>query len=247
MILALDVGNTRVKWGLYESGRLQDSGAEPLRDMGRLESGFPAKPSFAVFANVAGPRASAGVRELLRRLGISYWEVVSEREECGVVNTYQNPAQLGADRWAALIGARALHTGTAVVVMAGTATTVDLLDANGVFQGGMILPGFDLMRSSLTESTAQLGPEPGAIVDLPRNTADAIASGCTAAQVGAVARFFRGVASEPDPVCILSGGAVRPLFERLDLPKRLEPHLVLDGLARIGAGMTAASWPTPMA
>jgi type III pantothenate kinase len=239
MILTLDVGNTRVKWGLYESGRRRDAGALPLRDMDRLEACVPKKPSCAVFANVAGVQAGAKLQALFQRLGIAHREVVSVGEQCGVVNTYRVPAQLGADRWAALIGARALGVGTAVVVMAGTATTVDLLDANGVFQGGVILPGLDLMRTSLSQNTAQLGPEPGEFVDLPRSTTDAIASGCISAQLGVIERAFRRVADEHDPLCILSGGGAQPLFERLDLPKRLEPHLVLDGLARIGV----ATWP----
>ncbi len=109
----------------------------------------------------------------------------------GVVNGYDNPAQLGADRWAALIGARGLHAGPALVVMAGTATTVDCLDAQGVFRGGLILPGLDLMRRSLARNTAGLPEACGGYRVLPTNTDDAIVSGCIAATVGAIERMAK--------------------------------------------------------
>ena len=71
----------------------------------------------------------------------------AEVERCGVRNLYERPEQLGPDRWAALIAARALHSsGPALVVNAGTATTVDMLSGDGRFLGGSILPGVELMR-----------------------------------------------------------------------------------------------------
>jgi type III pantothenate kinase len=109
-----------------------------------------------VICNVAGSEVATSISSLLagRHSQVSFLH--ASAEACGVRNTYEHPRQLGADRWAALIGARALSDSACLVVCAGTATTVDLLDAAGVFRGGLILPGFDLMRAALARNTAQL-------------------------------------------------------------------------------------------
>jgi type III pantothenate kinase len=234
-LLALDCGNTRLKWGLFEAGGLAASGALPLIELAALAGHLPDPlPGRIVVSNVAGERAAVLLRAALESRGrLIHW-VRSRAEQCGVRSAYAEPSQLGADRWAALIGARSLHPGPCLAIMAGTATTVDVLDRDGVFQGGLILPGIELMRQSLARNTAQLTAQPGEVVDLPRSTAAAIASGCLQAQLGAVERMFRHIAFESDPICMVSGGAARALFDRLELPKRLEPHLVLYGLARIG-------------
>jgi type III pantothenate kinase len=154
--------------------------------------------------------------------------------QCGVRNLYEEPQRLGADRWAALIAARHLHPGAALVVCAGTATTADILDHEGTFQGGLILPGLDLMLQSLARNTAQLPLAVGRFAGLPRNTADAIVSGCLHAQAGAIERMFAQVASYPDAICLVSGGAAPQLFDLLRIPKRQAANLVLEGLVRIG-------------
>ncbi len=108
-----------------------------------------------------------------------------------------------------------------------------MLNAGGEFTGGLILPGIDLMRFVLHEHTGRLTLQEGRFVTTPRNTADAIETGCRHAQAGAVERMFRGMA--PDSVCLVSGGGGPALIERLDLPCRYVENLVLEGLARIGA------------
>jgi type III pantothenate kinase len=234
-MLTIDCGNTRLKWGRFDGDRLAESGSMPLIELGMMSRRLPVPlPQRVVVSNVAGERAAVEMRAALEGQGRLVRWVRAQPEQCGVRNGYTDPAQLGSDRWAALIGARHLHDGACLVVMAGTATTVDVLDADGRFQGGLILPGFALMRQSLTQSTAQLKDEVGIYAEFPRNTADAIASGCLAAQLGAVERMFRPMSGQPDSLCILSGGGAQPLYERLDGPKRHEPHLVLHGLHCIG-------------
>jgi type III pantothenate kinase len=136
-----------------------------------------------------------------------------------VRNRYERPEQLGPDRWAALIAARALEPGRAcLVVNAGTCTTVDMLSAQGEFAGGLILPGIDLMRFVLHEHTGRLPLQEGQFVAAPRNTLDAIETGCRHAQAGAVERMYREMA--PGSACLLSGGGGPALIERLALPCR---------------------------
>ena len=157
-----------------------------------------------------------------------------EQAQCGVRNLYDNPAQLGADRWAALIGARTLHAGACLVVCAGTATTVDVLDDEGNFQGGLILPGVALMVRALAGNTAQLPLAEGKFAGLPRNTADAIVSGCLHAQAGAIERMFEQVVAYAEATCLVGGGAAAQLCDLLRIPTRQVDTLVLEGLARIG-------------
>jgi len=139
--------------------------------------------------------------------------------------------QLGPDRWAALVAARALHTGACLVVNAGTATTVDRLSADGEFTGGVILPGVELMRFVLHEHTGRLPIQEGRLREAPRNTADAIETGCRHAQAGTVERMFRAMGG--NPLCIVSGGNGRQLIELLTLACRYVENLVLDGLGLI--------------
>jgi type III pantothenate kinase len=117
------------------------------------------------------------------------------------------------------------------VVNAGTATTADLLSAEGEFLGGLILPGVDLMRFVLHEHTGRLPLQEGRFVETPRNTIDAIESGCRHAQAGAVERMYRIAGKSAQ--CLVSGGAGNLLIEQLAIPCRYVENLVLEGLARI--------------
>ncbi|MDP2809672.1 MAG: type III pantothenate kinase [Rhodocyclaceae bacterium] len=234
MILCIDCGNTRLKWGLCEGAAWLAQGALPLAEAESLDEVLPRRPSRVVACNVAGPSLAQAVVLAADRLGAPLSWVHAHAEQCGVTNGYEHPAQLGADRWAALIGARALHGGACLVVMSGTATTVDVLDGDGMFRGGLILPGLAMMQNALAAGTAGLPTAAGAYRELPGNTADAIASGCLNATLGAIERMFRRV-EKPGALCLLSGGAAPALSPRLPLPHRVVDNLVLEGLARYSA------------
>jgi type III pantothenate kinase len=244
MILAIDAGNSRVKWGWYENDGRGAGGWSSIATVPLIEFAASSdhvnpfsithdNPARIVISNVAGE----GAHQLLVN-----WTSVFEAEplwlkgeakSCGVTNGYEKPDQLGPDRWAALIAAKALEPGRAcLVVNAGTATTVDALSAAGEFGGGLILPGIDLMRFVLHEHTGRLPLKEGRFVQTPRNTIDAIESGCRHAQAGAVERMHRAMGGEL--ACLVSGGGGKALIERLELPCRYVENLVLEGLARIG-------------
>ncbi len=240
MILAIDCGNTRLKWGVHDGavwraqGSLDYAGLPGLANLLRCQP----RAGKAIVANVAGPQVAKAVSAAMDALGIALLWVESQSAQYGVHNLYDLPEQLGVDRWSALIGARALHRQACLVVCAGTATTVDVLDAEGNFQGGLILPGVELMYRALASNTAQLPLADGRFAVLPRNTMDAIVSGCLHAQAGAIERMFEQVAADPGARCLVSGGAAGQFFELLRLPKSKVDNLVLEGLARIGRGMT---------
>lgn len=236
MILLIDAGNTRIKWRLQAAnGDIGGEGAighddiDAFAQLRRTTAG----PFRAVGSNVAGA-AVAG--RIAAALGVEHIEWLRpSAQACGVRNLYADPGQLGADRWAALIGARDLHPGACLVVMAGTATTVDLLSADGDFLGGLILPGVELMQQSLAAGTAQLSLAAGRFTPQPRCTADAIRSGCLQAQAGAVERMFRQFGSETGALCLLGGGAADAFAGLLDIPLRRFDNLVLHGLATAAA------------
>ena len=236
LILAVDCGNSRLKWGVHDGARWVAQGPLDYADLPRLADLLRAQPRAerAMACNVAGPQVREAVQSSLAALGIRSCWAESQSAQHGVRNLYDKPEQLGADRWAALIGARALHAQACLVVCAGTATTVDVLDAEGNFQGGLILPGVDLMCRALTANTAQLPLADGKLAGLPRNTMDAIVSGCLHAQAGAVERMFEQVAALPGAACLVSGGAAPQFFDLLRVPKTRIDNLVLEGLARIG-------------
>ncbi|TMH85376.1 MAG: type III pantothenate kinase [Betaproteobacteria bacterium] len=233
MILAVDCGNSRLKWGLHENGGWRKAGAVPVSELGRLERSWrrllPADK--VVVANVAGRSVRKRLESLFaRRSMVPAW-VEAKRHECGVTNAYGRPDQLGPDRWAALIGAWSILHGPCLVVTAGTATTADVLRGDGRFVGGVILPGIDLMKRSLARGTAELPLARGRFSVAPRNTADAIETGCLLAQAGAIERAFATM--EHGAACVLSGGAARRIARHLSIPVRLVDNLVLEGVVRI--------------
>jgi len=243
LILVIDAGNSRVKWGWCEAGdgaiRWSSIASVSLIEFAASSdhinpfSVTHENPSKILISNVAGD----GTHQLLVNWTSIFeaepcW-IRGERERCGVKSLYDRPEQLGPDRWAALIAARARQPRRAcLVVNAGTATTVDALSAAGDFLGGLILPGVDLMRFVLHEHTGRLPLQQGSFVRTPQNTLDAIETGCRHAQAGAVERMHRSIGG--DCACLVSGGGGRALIERLELPCEFAENLVLEGLARIG-------------
>lgn len=234
-LLAIDAGNTRIKWGLWDAGRWLSAGFADTEDCARLSSKLDHVPQHVIISNVAGREVEAHLVAQLSVAGRGIHVISSLSEQCGVKNGYRNPAQLGTDRWAALIAARRHGFGAKLVVVAGTAMTIDALTAEGVFLGGVIVPGLMLMHGALQANTAQLGISPGQVDAFPKETGDAIASGAIQASVGAVMRLREALRAhvQAEPECIVSGGAARLLMPHLPFPAAIQDNLVLDGLVVI--------------
>ena len=245
MILAIDAGNSRVKWGWHDGAAWTSIATVSLIEFaasGDHINPFSIThedPERIVISNVAGDGAHQLLVNWTSIFDAEPLWLHGEAERCGVRSRYDRPEQLGPDRWAALVAARAAHTGPCLVVNAGTATTIDMLSGDGVFLGGAISPGIDLMRFVLHEHTGRLPIQEGSLRDAPRNTLDAIETGCRHAQAGAVERMHRAMGG--NPLCIVSGGAGRALLELLPLPSRYIENLVLDGLARIALSERAVA------
>jgi type III pantothenate kinase len=245
--LAIDVGNTRLKWAQYASPQpgavLIAHGAvflETIDSLADADWKALSAPSSMLGCIVAGEAVKRRVEEQLELWDVEPRWVVSTREACGVSNGYDHPNRLGVDRWVAMIGARhrVLARGRprpVLVVMVGTAVTVDAVDAGGRFLGGLILPGFGLMLRALEMGTAGLKAPTGEAVDFPTNTSDALMSGGADALAGAVERMYRKLRARTgeEPALIMSGGAAVKLAPITELPFETVDTLIFDGLLQL--------------
>ncbi|MBA4256745.1 MAG: type III pantothenate kinase [Polaromonas sp.] len=248
-LLALDVGNTRLKWALYDSpcvgARLLAHGAQFLENIEKLAEGEWSQltqPQHVLGCVVAGDAVRRRVEQQLELWDVNPQWVVSSTGEAGLTNGYDHPSRLGADRWVAMIGARQRVVARGepkpcVVVMVGTAVTVEAMDAEGRFLGGIILPGHGIMLRALESGTAGLHVPTGEVRDFPTNTSDALTSGGTFAIAGAVQRMVdnlrRHTGQEPD--CIMTGGAGWKMAPSMSGHFELVEGLIFDGLLEIAA------------
>ena len=113
--------------------------------------------------------------------------------------------------------------------------TVDALSDTGEFLGGIIVPGFELMKKALTTNIITLQNQEGEFSDFPNNTANAIHSGTVHALVGTVNRMSElfSVTLGHMPKCIISGGASQQLMSELNMDASVVDNLVLEGLVLI--------------
>lgn len=247
--LAIDIGNTRLKWAWYEHGAPgsapRAAGAVFLETIETLAEGdwrgLPA-PTQILGCNVAGEAVRRRVEEQLELWDAPVRWVVPAAQAAGVINGYDHPHRLGADRWVALVGARShlVRQGTprpALVVMIGTAVTVDALDGDGRFLGGLILPGHGIMLRALEAGTAGLRVPTGEVSLFPTNTSDALTSGGTYAITGAIERMHRHLWRHcgAPPATLITGGAGWKVAPFLGVEHELMEPLLFDGLLALQA------------
>ncbi len=254
--LAIDIGNTRLKWSLFAAPQPGSTplaqGAVFLETIEELTDGDWARlpaPAAVLGCNVAGDAVRRRVEEQLELWDAPARWALPGVAGGGVVNGYDFPGRLGADRFVAQVGARwhvlrecaagpsGLQPRPALVVMIGTAVTVDALDATGRFIGGLILPGHGIMLRALESGTAGLRVPTGEVVEFPTNTSDALTSGGTYAITGAIERMHRHLAAlcGAVPRTIVSGGAGWKVVPHLEVEHELIDALIFDGLLALQA------------
>jgi len=237
LILAVDAGNTRVKWALHDGQAFVQEGRRALGEastLGRDWASLPA-PQSVVVASVAGEALRETVLAATRRWGRIPQFISGKPRQCGVASRYLDPSQLGPDRWAALVAARALGDSSHLVVCAGTAVTIDALLADGTFAGGLIVPGFELMHGALGSNTARLSADRGEFQQFPRQTKDAISTGAVQAICGAIERMRASMIAEggTEPAVVATGGSAELISRHLGRPMQVRDKLILEGLVRI--------------
>jgi len=244
--LLVDIGNTNLKWCWFEGGQLGEINFVPhqrgaVPDLPQRCWSHERRPDAVLVANVAAPEINHQIDKWISdnwRLVPKF--MVSESECAGVTNGYTRPEQLGVDRWLTLIAVYNRYSTPACIVDIGTATTIDLIGENGQHLGGLILPGFELMRNALLQGTHI--PRVDSIKNNPKllgtDTATAVASACinsTAALVERVVYMETEKLGE-QPSVYLTGSDAELLQSALMVPTKLQLDLVMSGLAIVAAG-----------
>ena len=246
-MLLVDIGNTRVKWAQAHNGILSAHGAAAYAGKSVAQpwppvwSGMP-KPERIVVSNVAGPAVAARLRVYCQQhFALSPEFITPSARAAGVTSGYVEPAELGADRWAAVIGAFARHGGPVCVVGCGTAITVDTVSRDGRHLGGLIAPGLGVMQRALSEAAPALPAEAGAGSELfARDTRTAVTGGVRYAALGFIERVVAEIRAQQgaEIKLLLTGGDAERLQPQLRERFTLAPHLVLEGLAVLAEART---------
>ena len=245
--LLMDVGNSRIKWGVLDGGEIRRTGhvaRQRIAEQGllALTTRIPRRVDDVLVSNVAGTTFAtrlSGVVGAHCECEVRFAQ--SARSGWGVTSAYRQPRRMGVDRWVALIGAWSELRSACLVVDAGTAITIDALDDAGHHLGGQIVGGMTMMMQALAASTDGI-PEVGPITGrgsadaaiFGRTTAAAVREGARNAVAGAVDRAFRVLrAGGGEPSVVLTGGDASRILDALCEPPLHRPHIVLQGLAHM--------------
>ena len=256
--LLIDAGNTRLKWAVLRAGRM---GRVQAADWTRRNFDRIARRALkghytqVVCCSVAGLGMERALRRAARHSGNPPPQFIrSTRRALGVRNGYTQTWRLGADRWVAMLGARALAPGRALcVVDIGTALTLDLLDARGQHRGGLLVPGPKLMVDSLLSNTTGIrrragsmqsarrgtgaAARTGALVPFGRSTRSGLLAGSVTACAGLIEHALRDARMilPGRPRLLLTGGGARLVAPLLRVPCVRADDLVLRGLALLAS------------
>jgi type III pantothenate kinase len=243
MLLAIDIGNSNIKFGVFDGAELTDKfSIATKRDYKPEELHFD-RLQFAdgKFLKIDQSYVSTVVPEMIdvvREASQVQFKVtpvfVDHNADFGIVNKYEPPTAVGIDR---LVNASAAAEkyGTPVIVCSfGTATVIDAVNKNGEFIGGIIAAGAKLMAESLHENTALL---PAVQIEkinhvIGNNTADAIRSGIVNGQIAMADGLIKRVAAElgSKPRVIATGGFAQFIADGIKTISVIDENLTLDGL-----------------
>jgi type III pantothenate kinase len=234
MLLTIDIGNTRIKWAVFNAaGELQMQTAclhQAIESINFFDNSLTINR--AIIANVADESVLQKVLKKLEKTPFTLAQ--SSAKAGGVTNGYESPVRLGIDRWAAVVAAWQIVQKPVLVINAGTAVTLDVIDARGYFLGGSILPGLRLMQESLAKNTAQLPIGQGNVRLFATNTQDAIMTGCMRAIVGAITIVANNPQFDTQALqIIISGGDAAQIVACFD--ENLAKHtIIVDNLVCYG-------------
>lgn len=240
--ILVDIGNSRLKYAVASFGTRSPI-SFPCDDaltsnLSRVWAAEPT-PDAVLVASVAAPSAVDALNKVACQLG---WPqarqvLVDPRLERLTVG-YDEPAELGVDRWLAMIAAGYRTHNPFIVIDAGTAITVDAVDTHGYHLGGGIVPGLQAMRSALPGGVGSKPlPSTGEPAFPGTNTADGIQSATLLGLSDLVSGLTKRLAATPNawPAVFITGGDAQALLPHLSVTAQYQPELVLEGLAHINA------------
>jgi type III pantothenate kinase len=261
MMLLIDIGNSRLKWLIQKELCDVDPSTEPfavnhhdplwLTQLSHAWSNIT-RPKACFISNVASNTVLEQVQQLIQmRFGAVDTHIVRpQKHTADFTLAYDEPNQMGADRFSQLLGAQAIcRARNHLVISAGTATTIDGVLAHGQHLGGVIAPSIDLMRTSLHQHTARLPLSGGTFSPnhAPHNTLDALASGARLARQGAVLSFVNHYMPDAPSHWLLCGGGAELLAE--DLATSAEKHTatiqIVPSLCLLGVWQFSQSIDNP--
>ncbi len=250
-ILLIDAGNSAVKWAIKMGSESNLILKESLNIPG--ESKFDSDPIFAIFTEqwkaldkpskvIASCVAADSVWRALLNACDELWNIKAEKvtslkQGFGLINAYENPADLGSDRWCAMIAANQLADSAFIVVDAGSALTIDMVNESGQHLGGYITPGLNMMRHSLHLRTAQVktekiyNSEPS--LSLANSTTACVEAGIHLSVVKLIEAVYEQESKKVKNLqCYLTGGNATLIAGLLSFKCVIIPDLVLRGLAQ---------------
>jgi type III pantothenate kinase len=257
MLLAIDSGNTNIVFAVYDGDTLRgewrssehphrtaDEHAVWLTQLMALQGLEPAAIKAAIIANVV-PAATHGLKTLCRRYFDCEPLVVGEEGvDLGIEILVDHPEEVGADRLVNAVAAHERYRGPAIVIDFGTATTFDILDAEGNYAGGVIAPGINLSLEALEMAAAQL---PRIAVERPERvigkaTVPAMRSGIFWGHVGLIEGLVARIQAEfgAEMTVVATGGLAQMFTGATDVIAHHDPALTLRGLMLIHHRNTAS-------
>lgn len=233
MIVDIDAGNSRIKWRVVRNGTPDYK--SPVADIKSLLKAVELEgpPSRIRLSSVGGRAITEELAKQSAQWGSQLQQARTTHEAAGVHCGYLEPSSMGVDRWLALLAARDRFKGACVVVDAGTAITVDLLDERGGHLGGYIVPGFAMIYQSLNLGTSNIRLEPDPTTDCSpgKTTGEAIGHGAYLMIKMMIEASRARLQANTQPVkVIVTGGDGSVLIGALDGDCVYVRDLVLDGL-----------------
>ena len=230
MNLAIDAGNTFIKAGFFESGKLvKKLVLNPSEKLDFLEENY--QPKHVIFSSVSKEPSEAFTARFKNILLLTYKTPVP------VSNVYETPETLGMDRLAEVVGAKVLFPADAcLVIAAGTAITYDFIDAANNYYGGGISPGISMRFKALHTFTQKLPlvEQQESFELIGRTTHDAIRSGVlngVLAEAEGIINRYKTL--NPELKTIICGGDVSFFESKIKEPIFAVSDLALIGLNRI--------------
>lgn len=238
MNLLIDSGNSFIKWAMADDSSLLKSHRCASSSVTELSAAWEdyETPERVIIANVAGQGIDHKIEGIIAKLwGRKAEFATSAASCCGLTNGYRDPAQLGVDRWFSMIAAYHLAKAATIVIDCGTALTVDLVKDDGLFIGGVIMPGLNTAFNSLQSATAvEFDPDSFSddICVTAQSTDMAVMSGVLLGLAGAVESMITQQSSllGKTPALYITGGDAGRLLPYLQSTPDHQPDLVLQGL-----------------
>lgn len=257
MLLAIDVGNTNVVFALCEGDEIKwrwrvatdhqrtaDEYAVLLNQLMALEGIERTHISAAIIATVVPPTLF-NLQQLCRKyFTVEPIVIGTEGVKYGITINLPNPAEVGADRIVNAVAAHAATAGDLIIVDFGTATTFDIVSADGCYQGGVIAPGINLSMDALYQAAARLPriavePPGGNASVIGKNTVHAMQSGVFWGYVGLIEGLTRRIKTEFGqgalaPMTVIGTGGLANMFNRhTDAIDWVDGDLTIRGLIHI--------------